>query len=355
MKIIVVNKNINPNIKKLLISKKNEIFSADEYVNGIVNGNRNMLSKAITLLESNLNDDLKKADQIIKMCLPFSGKSRRIGITGVPGVGKSTFIDYFGLKLIENNHKIAVLAIDPSSSLSGGSILGDKTRMESISGKIEAFVRPSPTSGTLGGVASKTRETIVLCEAAGFDTIIIETVGVGQSEIAVSSMVDLFLMLFVAGTGDELQGIKRGIMEMTDILVFTKNDGANIDRTKVAKIQFETALKFFSTKESNWLPKVCCVSAFEKSGFNELNVIIEQYFNHITKNGFIVQNRKNQSLQWLNDQIIDNLKKDFYQNETIKKSITKITQQIVNQQISPIYAAKELIKKYLQQTRDFNK
>lgn len=346
-----MNKNINPNIQKILNTRKTEKFSVDDYCNGIISGDRNMLSRAITLLESSLEKETAKADEIIKKCLPYSGKSRRIGITGVPGVGKSTFIDFFGLKLIENKHKIAVLAIDPSSSLSGGSILGDKTRMESISGKNEAFIRPSPTAGTLGGVAAKTRESIILCEAAGFDTIIIETVGVGQSEIAVSSMVDLFLMLFVAGTGDELQGIKRGIMEMTDILVFTKNDGANMERTKVAKIQFETALKYFSTKESLWLPKVCSVSAYEKTGFEELNAKIDEYFNHITKNDFIIKNRKNQSLQWLNDQIIHNLKKDFHQNETIKKSIVDVKQQIVNHEISPIFAAKELIQKYLQQDK----
>ena len=343
-----MNKNINPNLKKILGQRKKDNFSVEDYVKGIILGDRNMLSRAITLLESNKNTDSEKADEIIKKCLPYSGKSRRIGITGVPGVGKSTFIDYFGFKLIENKHKIAILAIDPSSSRSGGSILGDKTRMETISGREEAFIRPSPTSGTLGGVAAKTRETIVLCEAAGFDTIIIETVGVGQSEIAVASMVDLFLMLLVAGTGDELQGIKRGIMEMTDILVFTKSDGSNIDRTKVAKMQFKTALKLFPTKESNWIPDVCSVSAYEKTGFEELTKNIDDYFNTITNNCFITKNRKNQSLQWLNDQIIELLKKNFFQNTQVKTSLELLTKQIVESETSPITAAKKLVHDYIQ-------
>lgn len=342
-----MNKNINPNIKRLLNNKKTENYSVDDYCNGIISGDRNMLSRAITLLESSLDNDTSKADEIIKKCLPYSGKSRRIGITGVPGVGKSTFIDFFGSKLIEQNHKIAILAIDPSSSLSGGSILGDKTRMETISGKNEAFIRPSPTAGTLGGVAAKTRETIILCEAAGFDTIIIETVGVGQSEIAVSSMVDLFLMLLVAGTGDELQGIKRGIMEMTDILVFTKNDGSNINRTQIAKVQFETALKLFSKKESEWIPQVSSVSAYEKTGFDELTNIINDFFTHINENNFLNYNRKNQSLQWLNDQIVELLKKNFYENENVKKSLSKKEAQIVQNEISPIVAAKDLIKIFM--------
>ncbi len=342
-----MNKNINPNIKKFLKKNPLDNISVREYIEGIIKGNRNLLSKAISLLESTRENDIKKSDEIIKNCLPYSGKSRRIGITGVPGVGKSTFIDFFGTKLIKRNSKIAVLAIDPSSSISGGSILGDKTRMENLSVLKNAFIRPSPTAGTLGGVAAKTRETIILCEAAGFDNIIIETVGVGQSEIAVASMVDLFLMLLVAGTGDELQGIKRGIMEMADILVFTKDDGHNRQRTISAKNQFKTALKLFPAKESNWIPQVCSVSAFEATGFSELYKIIDRYFNHIKNNNFFNKNRQKQSIQWLNDQIIHLLKANFYHKKQISELLSDFEKKITNKQASPITAAKILVEKFL--------
>ncbi|MBN2890688.1 MAG: methylmalonyl Co-A mutase-associated GTPase MeaB [Bacteroidales bacterium] len=337
---------INPNINKILKGIKNEPVTPQKIADNIIKGDRNALSRAITKLESSKTDEQEFADEVIKLCLPYSGKSRRIGITGVPGVGKSTFIDYFGENLIDNGHKIAILAIDPSSSISGGSILGDKTRMESLSGRIEAFIRPSPTSGTLGGVAAKTRESIILCEAAGFDTIIIETVGVGQSEIAVSSMVDVFMMLLVAGTGDELQGIKRGIMEMVDILVFTKDDGDNINRTKLNKKQFEIALKMFPAKDSLWIPEVLSVSGFEKKGIDDVLISLNNFFEHIKSNDYLAQNRQNQSIQWLNDQILSILKNRFYKNENISNLLKITEQEVVNQQISPIAAAKKLVEKY---------
>ena len=339
-------KTINPNINNILKKIKVQPITAKKIADGIIAGDRNLLSKAITKLESTKKEDEELSDEIIKLCLPHSGKSKRIGITGVPGVGKSTFIDIFGLKLIENRHKIAILAIDPSSSISGGSILGDKTRMESLSGRIEAFIRPSPTAGKLGGVAAKTRESIILCEAAGFDTIIIETVGVGQSEIAVSSMVDVFMMLLVAGTGDELQGIKRGIMEMTDILVFTKDDGDNETRTLAAKKQFETALRMFPSKDSQWLPEVLSVSAYEKRGIEDVILLLDKYFEHISTNNFLIKNRQNQSIQWLNDQILLMLKNKLYQNKEILELLKITEQNVVNQQVSPISAAKNIIEKY---------
>lgn len=338
-----MTRSINPNINKILQNIKRDTYTIEQYVEGIVSGNRNLLSKAITLLESSLPQDNEKADQIIKECLPYSGKSRRIGITGVPGVGKSTFIDYFGEKLILAGHRIAILAIDPSSSISGGSILGDKTRMETLSGLEEAFIRPSPSSGTLGGVAAKTRESIILCEAAGFDTIIIETVGVGQSEYSVSSMVDLFMLLLVAGTGDELQGIKRGIMEMCDIVVFTKDDGDNVLRTNIAKGQFKSALHLFPAKTSGRIPEVMSVSSVDRTGFNELIIFINNYFEFINSNDFLIQNRKKQSLQWLHDQIVNILKTRFYSNEHVTKKIYLLEQQIEADEISPISAAKLLV------------
>jgi len=339
--------NLNPNIKKLLKGIKTVNLTVEETVEGITKGDRNALSRAITKLESFIPEDQKFAEEVVKKCLPYSGNSRRIGITGVPGVGKSSFIDYFGEKLIDLGKKIAILAIDPSSSVSGGSILGDKTRMETLSSKMEAFIRPSPTAGTLGGVAAKTRESIILCEAAGFDTIIIETVGVGQSEIAVSSMVDVFMMLLVAGTGDELQGIKRGIMEMVDILVFTKDDGDNINRTKINKKQFEIALKMFPVKDSGWIPKVLSVSAHEKKGIEDIIKILDVFFEHITSNNYLIENRQNQSVRWLNDRITMLLKNSFYQNHRIAELLKTVEKDVVEKKISPITAANELFNEYL--------
>jgi len=342
-----MNINVNPNITKILKNTKIQRYTAQEFADGIVKGDRNLLSKAISCLESKKIEDELLAEEIVKLCLPFSGNSKRIGITGVPGVGKSTFIDIFGIELIEKKSKIAILAIDPSSSISGGSILGDKTRMEQLSSKFEAFIRPSPSSGVLGGVAAKTRESIILCEAAGFDTIIIETVGVGQSEISVASMVDVFMMLLVAGTGDELQGIKRGIMEMTDILVFTKDDGDNETRTFAAKKQFETALRLFPSKNSLWIPKVLSVSAVENKGILNVLDVIDEFFSHIKINNFFEENRKNQSIQWLNDQVIHNLKTWFFAKNNFSNELQISENEVINSKISPIAAARKLVEKFV--------
>src|SRR3989339_134259 len=255
---------VNPYFDNFYSKKRTGLLSKDEYLKGILSGNTTILSQAITLVESSRNDHRAIAQNLISECLPHVVKSMRIGITGVPGAGKSTFIEAFGGLITAMGHKLAVLAIDPSSERSKGSILGDKTRMEELSIDKNAYIRPSPSAGSLGGVARKTRETIILCEAAGFDTIFIETVGVGQSEIAVHSMVDFFLLLMLAGAGDELQGIKRGIMEMADFIVINKADGDNLLKTNSAKVQYENALHLFPAKESGWIPKVQTCSAINK-------------------------------------------------------------------------------------------
>lgn len=259
-----------PIVNPYFTRRKKPKLSTDQYVEGILAGNITTLSQAITLIESNNPAHYAQAQEIIERCLPHAGKSVRIGITGVPGAGKSTFIEAVGNMVTSLRHKLAVLAIDPSSERSGGSILGDKTRMESISGNPDVFIRPSPSAGSLGGVARKTRETIVLCEAAGFDVIFIETVGVGQSETAVHSMVDMFMLLQISGAGDELQGIKRGIMEMADIMVITKADGENIHKAELAKTQFQGALRLFPLPESGWRPKVYTCSAVAGTGLEEV-------------------------------------------------------------------------------------
>src|SRR5512133_2068971 len=260
--------SINPAVLTKSVRRRKKKYSADEFVSGILSGDRTILSQAITLVESSLPQHYETAQVIIEKCLPFSSKSIRIGITGVPGAGKSTFIESFGLHITREGRKLAVLTIDPSSEQTKGSILGDKTRMEQLSVHPNAYIRPSPSAGTLGGVARKTRETIILCEAAGFDTILVETVGVGQSETAVHSMVDIFLLLMLAGAGDELQGIKRGIMEMADIIAITKADGPNIIKAEGARTSFQNSLQLFPKSESGWEPCVLTCSAIENKGIN---------------------------------------------------------------------------------------
>lgn len=269
-----------------------------EIAKNILQGNRRSLAKAITLIESKRKEDRVDADLILKEILPHSGKSLRIGISGIPGVGKSSFIEVLGLELIKRGHKVAVLAVDPSSPLSGGSILGDKTRMEELSQKDEAFIRPSPTTGSLGGVANKTRESIYLCEAAGYDIVLVETVGVGQSEYEVSSMVDLFTVLMVPNAGDELQGIKKGIVELADLLIINKADGDTLILAENAKTQFQNALNIIK-KERFWSPKVLTCSALEKKGFNEIIENFNKYKEEADKKKFLQQNRQSQTKSWL--------------------------------------------------------
>lgn len=339
-----------PNINPVVLSgrrKKRKKYSADEYVSGILSGNMTILSQAITLTESSLPEDYEAVQTIIEMCLPCSGQSVRIGITGVPGAGKSTFIESLGLHITGMGRKLAVLAVDPSSGHTKGSILGDKTRMEKLSVHPNAFIRPSPAAGTLGGVARKTRETIILCEAAGFDTILVETVGVGQSETAVHSMVDFFLLLMLAGAGDELQGIKRGIMEMADAIAITKADGQNKITAEGARVLYQNALSLFPSQPSGWKPEVLTCSAVENSGIRELWDKIMYYVSFTEGNGSFSERRKQQSVIRMNDTISEFLDNSFYNNEDIRLMKPILEQQLYEDRITSYKAAQCLIDKYL--------
>jgi LAO/AO transport system kinase len=342
---IVQPPNVNPDLAKLG-TKKRRKFTVDEYAEGITSGNRIILSQAITLLESSNPGHSEAALAVIEKCLPFSGRSVRIGITGVPGAGKSTFVETFGKLLTSKGKKVAVLAIDPSSQNSRGSILGDKTRMEKLSRDPDAFIRPSPAAGTPGGVARKTRETIILCEAAGFDIIIVETVGVGQAETAVSSMVDFFLLLMLAGAGDMLQGIKRGIMEMADIIVITKADGDNRLSASHAKSEYMSALHLFPSPPSGWTPDVFTCSSFENSGIEEVWQAINKYVSMTSQSGYFGERRKQQEIIRMHDTIDDRLKESFYNSSEIKKMIPGIENQIKEGTITFYKAAVILLNKY---------
>jgi len=337
------------NINKIKLPKQKRLAVKD-YVDGILAGDRIILSKGITLIESTNPEHQKTAEAIIEACLPHSGKSVRIGITGVPGVGKSTFIEAFGSFLInEKNRRVTVLAIDPSSNKNKGSILGDKTRMNELSTNKDAFIRPSPSSGSLGGVAKATRETIILCEAAGFDTILIETVGVGQSEIEVKSMVDFFLLLMLAGAGDELQGIKRGIMEMADTILINKSDADNIKLAKQAKQTYQNAIHLFPANKNGWTPKVETCSAIEKVNIDGAWKIIEDFIQITSINNSFEDNRKKQDQFWLHQTILSSLKTLFYADKNVMNQLHKIEKNVVNHTITPFKAAKELIKLFQRQ------
>lgn len=324
-------------------SKRQQQPTSHELTEGILKGNMTALSRAITLVESTNKEHQKKADEILKLCLPHANRSIRIGITGVPGVGKSTFIEAFGTYLAQLGKKIAVLAVDPSSTLSKGSILGDKTRMEDLVKNDRAFIRPSPSGTTLGGVARKSRETIILCEAAGYDTILIETVGVGQSETAVHSMVDFFLLLKLAGAGDELQGIKRGIMEMADAIVINKADGDNLKHAKTAKVEFNRALHLYPTKDSGWQPKVLLASSLKSEGISNIWDLISEYHQHTQASGFFDHKRKGQNKFWMLQTIEDRLKSDFYNDPKIKKELDKQLLLIDKGETTPFLAAELLL------------
>lgn len=320
-------------------------FSADIYVDGILKGDRVMLSRAITLVESRLPQDQELAQEVIAQVLPSSGNSVRIGITGVPGVGKSTFIEAFGNYLItEEGKKLAVLAIDPTSQRSGGSILGDKTRMDLLATNPDAFIRPSPAGKSLGGVAKSTREAIILCEAAGFDTIFVETVGVGQSETAVHAMVDYFLLLMLAGAGDELQGIKRGIMEMADAIAITKADGQNTTKAKSARVEYQNALHLYPMNASGWLPKVSICSAVENTGLTTIWETVKEYLVQTRSNGFFEKKRRDQNLQWMYEAIRQGLEDNFYSRQPIKEQLSGIAEEVKTGSKSAFAAAAELLK-----------
>ena len=335
----ITNKSSISKIQK----KRKAQLTVDELVNGILNGNITTLSRAITLIESKNPTHLEKANQVIKQCLPHANNSVRIGITGVPGVGKSTFIEAFGKNLTNQRKKVAVLTVDPSSSLNKGSILGDKTRMEELVKDKNAFIRPSPSGESLGGVARKTRETIILCEAAGFDTIIIETVGVGQSETAVHSMVDFFLLLKLAGAGDELQGIKRGIIELADAIAINKADGDNLKRAKLAEVVFNRALHFYPEKESNWQPKVMLCSALENEGIAEIWNMILEYLELTKKNKYLISKRQEQNKFWLIQTIEEQLKNEFFNHSKVKSELKKQLELIESNKTTPFAAADYLL------------
>lgn len=306
-----------------------------------------ILSSAITLLESTRLDDKMLAKELIKLCLPYSGKSIRIGITGVPGAGKSTFIEAFGKILLENGKKLAVLAIDPSSEYSGGSILGDKTRMEELSQLKNVYIRPTPAGKTLGGVAKKTRETILLCETAGFDVILIETVGVGQSETMVHSMVDFFLLLMLSGAGDELQGIKRGIMEMADSIIITKADGENINKAKLASREYQNALHLFPPNPNGWIPKSFTCSAYTGENIDKVWEIINSFVNHTKVNGWFDKKRQNQDKFWFQESLKEFILNHFFNDELNLIEIEKIEKEINEGKTTSFQAAEDLYKKYL--------
>ena len=334
---------LSNSVAEKLKEKRKKTPSAKQLIQGILIGNQTALSRAITLVESTAQKHQQQAKEIIEACLPQANKSIRIGITGVPGVGKSTFIEQFGKLIVQENHKVAVLAVDPSSSISGGSILGDKTRMEDLVKEKNAFIRPSASGDSLGGVARKTRETIILCEAAGYDVILIETVGVGQSETAVHSMTDFFLLMKLAGAGDELQGIKRGIMEMADSIVINKADGKNITAAKLAKAEFNRALHLYPPKGNNWTPKTMTCSALKNEGISEIWEVISEYISTTKENGYFQTKRKEQNKFWLLQTIEASLKSDFYNHSSVKRELKKQLLALENNRTTPFEAADELL------------
>ena len=336
---------INPYLKLRKKPRRRE-FTVDEFVDGIVKGNVTVLSQAVTMVESLKPEHQAIAQEVIEKCLPYSGNSVRIGISGVPGAGKSTSIDVFGLHVLEGGGKLAVLAIDPSSERTKGSILGDKTRMEKLSVHPNAFIRPSPSAGSLGGVARKTRETIILCEAAGFDKIFVETVGVGQSETAVHSMVDFFLLIQLAGTGDELQGIKRGIMEMADGIAINKCDGNNVDKCQLAATHFRNALHLFPLPESGWSPQVLTYSGFYGYGVKEVWDMIYKYFDFVKESGYFDYRRAEQAKYWMYESINEQLMGNFYHNPTISDMLQAAERGVLQGERTSFVAAKQLLDSY---------
>jgi LAO/AO transport system kinase len=312
-------------------------------IKGVREQDRRLLSKTITLIESSRRDHQQQARKIVDQLLPHTGKAVRIGITGVPGVGKSTFIESLGILLVDAGHRVAVLAVDPSSSRSGGSVMADKTRMEKLSVEAKAFIRPSPSGGTLGGVARKTRETMLVCEAAGFDVIIVETVGVGQSETTVASMVDFFLVLMLAGAGDELQGIKRGVLELADALAINKADGDNIVNAKKAAKIYESALQMLQPPSPNWKPPVLTCSALEMTGITEIWQMVMKFHQKFSASGELADKRQKQALDWLWSLVEDGLKERFYTHPDIKKRLDQITRAVAKGETAPTLAADKLL------------
>lgn len=343
VRVIKGSKNIASNSNENGIIKASQL-DLEDLIEGVKKNNRTILGRAITLIESNSIAHQEKAQAFLNQLLPFSGNSIRIGITGVPGAGKSTLIETLGLKLIEQGHKVAVLAVDPSSTVTKGSILGDKTRMEKLAKEENCFIRPSPSGGTLGGVTRKSRETIIACEAAGYDVILVETVGVGQSEVTVRSMVDFFMLVLIAGAGDELQGIKKGIIELADVIVINKADGDNVQKANIAKSDYENALHYLQPASKNWITKAVTCSALTGAGIEDLWNMIVEFKDKMKSSGEFERRRKSQSLEWVFTMIEDELKRSFYNNPEVRKLIPQVKSQIESKEILPTQAAKLLLK-----------
>lgn len=321
-------------------------LSTGEYIDGIRSGDRAKLAQAITLIESRKPDHQALAQDLLLQLIPHTGKTMRVGISGVPGAGKSTFIDTLGTNLTEAGHKVAVLAVDPTSTRTGGSILGDKTRMARLSVNDHAFIRPSPTAGTLGGVTRTTRETILVCEAAGFDVILIETVGVGQSEVAVSEMVDFFLVLLIAGAGDELQGIKKGVLEISDMIALNKADGDNETKAKSAAAEYQHALRIISPKDRNWIPPVVTISALENRGVDDLWVRIMQRHSHLAETGGLANLRQNQNVHWMWSMVEDRLIAKLRAHPNIKAMIPVVENDVANGKLTAAQAVEKLFRAF---------
>lgn len=330
-------------VKQVKIAPKRAKLNTEDYANGVMNADRTILARTITLIESNSEKHIRKAQKVLKEIMPKTGKSVRIGITGSPGAGKSTFIESLGLSLCEQGHKVAVLAIDPSSARSKGSILGDKTRMELLSREANAFIRPSPSGGTLGGVARKTRETILVCEAAGFDVILIETVGVGQSETTVRSMVDFFLLVLLPGAGDELQGIKKGVVELADGIAVNKAEGDNKTRAELTKQSYQQALHYIMPATDGWNVEVYTCSAIEHTGVKEIWEGIMNYIDNTKESGVFEARRNSQLLEWVYSMVDENLKDRFYNNENVKKEKPAIENLVLSGELPPTAAVSKLM------------
>ena len=321
-------------------------LTVEEYVAGVRSGDRAKLAQAITLIESRKTEHQEQAQEVLLQLTSDAGKSVRVGISGVPGAGKSTFIDTLGTNLTEAGHRVAVLAVDPSSTRTGGSILGDKTRMANLAVNDKAFIRPSPTSGTLGGVTRTTRETILLCEAAGFDVILVETVGVGQSEVAVSQMVDFFMVILIAGAGDELQGIKKGVLEIADMIALNKADGDNETRAKTSAVEYQHALRIITPKDKDWIPPVVTISALENRGLDDLWQRIMQRHTQLSGSGGLTSMRQDQQVQWMWSMVEDQLISKLKLHPDVKALVPRLEADVESGQVTPALAVEQLLKTF---------
>ncbi len=323
--------------------KRRKILTPDEYFKGIIEGNRTVIARAITLIESNAPRHFETAQELLQRLLPYTGKSIRVGVSGVPGAGKSTFIEALGNQLCDEGHKVAVLAVDPSSSITRGSILGDKTRMADLSRRENAFIRPSPSGGMLGGVARKSRETMLLCEAAGFDVILIETVGVGQSEVTVRSMVDFFLLVLITGAGDELQGMKKGVMEICDAILVNKADGDNIISARSAAVEYTNMLHYLRPATRGWIPKALTCSSAKKTGIDEVWNLISTFRKTTVESGVFQERRRSQTLEWVFNMVTEQLKERFYNHDGVRRLIPSLKEELLSDRISATMAATKLL------------